>query len=554
MSQVLEKPILLDETGQEIVDKLDDIKDAIGMGGEFTPVMIKVTTPPAKIAYMSGEPLDLAGIVVSLIAANGVHIDVTDQCVFSPANGTPLTNADTNVSISYHWWKDDVTFTTSLAIGVKTLASIAITTPPTQTEYYATDALDLTGIVVVATYDDSSFIDITSRCSFSPADGATLSTSDTVLTATYTEGSITKTATTPLTVIEPIYGVDWDGSSSPIFTRTDLAADFVDPVPYYPNMTDTPSSPFDDIMPWKGMTVVDDADAGKLVKIPKFWYKLDTSSGFKLQISSIAADGFSVSPAHRDRGDGVGERDYVYIGKYHCSSSDYKSVSGVIPKTNTHFSTANTAIQNLGTNIWMQDYATLVSIQMLYLVEFANWDVQRTIGYGCGTGNAAVANGQTDSIPYHTGRTTATGRNYVLYRNIENLWANIMTLVSCARFNISDSKILIKDLPTSPNVTVDSTGVVNVGGNMIKAFKSSSTSGYDWVFYPSDSTTGGSYNTYVCDVDARMGNTSTYPAYGGYYNQGYGMGLFAINAFTGEESYMGAYYSGYRLMKLPANS
>ena len=48
---------------------------------------------------------------------------------------------------------------------------------------------------------------------------------------------------------------------------------------------------------------------GVMVKIPKFWFKWTKSgSTLKLQIADKAADGFSVSPAHMDRGDGKGER------------------------------------------------------------------------------------------------------------------------------------------------------------------------------------------------------------------------------------------------------
>lgn len=77
------------------------------------------------------------------------------------------------------------------------------------------------------------------------------------------------------------------------------------------------------------MTKVTDGN-NTLVKIPKFWVKV-THSPFKVQIADQATDGFQVSPAHRDRGDGVGERDVVYIGRYECNSS-YQSRTGQSPK------------------------------------------------------------------------------------------------------------------------------------------------------------------------------------------------------------------------------
>ena len=47
-----------------------------------------------------------------------------------------------------------------------------------------------------------------------------------------------------------IYGAEWDGSSTTVWTRTDDAVGLPNPNPYYAGMSDTPSSPFDDISPW----------------------------------------------------------------------------------------------------------------------------------------------------------------------------------------------------------------------------------------------------------------------------------------------------------------
>ena len=171
--------------------------------------------------------------------------------------------------------------------GVAGLVGIYITEPPTYTEYTVGDSLDLTGIEVMAVDSDGTSYDVTSQCAFSPDDGDTLTINDTTVTATY-QG---KTATQAITV-EPIhiYGVYWDGTSSPAMTRTDDAADFTDPNPYYANMSGTPSSPFDNLMPWSGMEIVTDSEAGKLVKIPKFWFKWTRSNDtMKLQIDQITA-------------------------------------------------------------------------------------------------------------------------------------------------------------------------------------------------------------------------------------------------------------------------
>ena len=173
---------------------------------------------------------------------------------------------------------------------------------------------------------------------------------------------------------DKIYGVTWDGSATNAWTRTDDAVGFTDPVPQMSDgnggWTDG-SSPFDNIMPWAGMEKVEDADAGTLVAIPKFYFKLDyanpsaTVRGLKIQISRQQFTGSQISPAHMDRGDGAGERDVIYVGRYHCATSTYKSTTGVMPQNNTNRANFRTNIKNLGTGIWPWDYATLLTIQFL---------------------------------------------------------------------------------------------------------------------------------------------------------------------------------------------
>ena len=75
----------------------------------------------------------------------------------------------------------------------RTLESIAVTTPPTRTTYYAGESFDKTGMVVTATYDDLSTQDVTNMCTFS-VDMSTAGNKN--VTITY-KG---KSTTTPITV------------------------------------------------------------------------------------------------------------------------------------------------------------------------------------------------------------------------------------------------------------------------------------------------------------------------------------------------------------------
>lgn len=79
------------------------------------------------------------------------------------------------------------------------LAEINITTAPTKTTYSVGDALDLTAMVVTATYSDESTAVIT-QYTTSPAEGAVLATTDTAVTVSYTEAGVTKTDTQAITV------------------------------------------------------------------------------------------------------------------------------------------------------------------------------------------------------------------------------------------------------------------------------------------------------------------------------------------------------------------
>lgn len=222
-----------------------------------------------------------------------------------------------------------------------------------------------------------------------------------------------------------IYGVEWDWTSggSTKGTRTDAAASFGDPSPAVNNGSG--SSPFDNLMPWSGM-VKETRAGGVEVKEPKYWFKwTKTGKKLKLQIADGYVEGFSVDPVNRDRGDGLGELDYSYIGRYHCASG-YKSTTGAAQQVNITRSQARSGIHNLGANFWQMDFAQFWYVNMLFLVEFADWNGER-IGRGCSTNGSKMNNGQTDAMGYHTGTTAASRDSYgfTQYRNIEGWWDNV---------------------------------------------------------------------------------------------------------------------------------
>lgn len=76
-----------------------------------------------------------------------------------------------------------------------TLNGIYIYSPPSTTSYQSGDALDLTGLLVYATYSDGTEEDVTSECVFTPAEGDPVTDSTGSgyqrVDVTYSEGSIT---------------------------------------------------------------------------------------------------------------------------------------------------------------------------------------------------------------------------------------------------------------------------------------------------------------------------------------------------------------------------
>lgn len=365
----------------------------------------------------------------------------------------------------------------------------------------------------------------------------------------------TSTVDRELVVTKPIiYGAMWDGSNATTWTRTDDSALFANPSPQYSDGNGGwvgGSSPFDDIMPWSGMQIVEDAEAGTLVSIPKFYYKWTRNgNAMKLQISPTAQEGFLTSPAHADRGDGVGERDVVYVGRYHCASG-YKSQTGVNPLANLTRDTFRNGIHGLGTDIWQYDFAMYWTICMLFLVEFADWNSQGVIGGGCSDSGSVQAMGLTDGMTYHTGTTNtvigAENYGHIQYRHIEDLWANVLDW--CDGIYFSGTNVYGINNPSDFSDTANGTliGTRPASSGVPKTFNEPTASGYEYALYPA-TVDGTDYTVRTCD---RCSYTSSGVVLnvGGDYGLLHFYGLFYLGG-----NYSASYrnnYAGSRLMKLP---
>ena len=359
-----------------------------------------------------------------------------------------------------------------------------------------------------------------------------------------------------------IYGVEW-GLTGQTLSRTGAAAQFTNPVPYVNNgmSAEDCGSPFDSLYPWNGM-IRETVDGNEVVKIPKFWYKIEkTSSKLSIQIADAPRTGFNVSPAHRARGS-YPEQDYVYIGRYH-SDSNYKSTSGAIPVTNITRATARTNQAAIGSGYYQLDFSLWVTIWMLYLVEFANWNTQSMIGYNCGNNSSKENTGSTDTMPYHTGTMQTSKTTYgvgVQYRYIEDPWGNVLDWCDGITFgpdensNAGEGIYCFEDFVDYSD-NYNSANAVLVGrranvSNYIQDFDQSNINGFDWVLYSGNGDTGGSQNQVpdYCNFNA----SGVVLRVGGSYFQNAYRGLFYLSGYYAASGQSGGI--GVRLQKIPSTN
>lgn len=167
-----------------------------------------------------GKTLDLStlfssnstGAVTYSITAGDDYASIDGSTLTGVAEGSVTVKAAQAAAGNYNAGEAFATITVNPAL---ILSSIAITTPPTKTVYTEGETFDPTGMVVTATYSDSSTGDVTASCTYTPSTSTALTTSDTEITVSYTENAVEKTTTQAITVNAlPKYTVTFsDGGS-----------------------------------------------------------------------------------------------------------------------------------------------------------------------------------------------------------------------------------------------------------------------------------------------------------------------------------------------------
>ena len=348
------------------------------------------------------------------------------------------------------------------------------------------------------------------------------------------------------------YAVQWHyGLTMPDLSRGGLAASFSDPSPAT-SLAGSGSSPFDNILPWSGMKrycvisgqLVPDTDPSfdeetydTVVYIPEFYYKSEKDTVKQMwtwAVSPTALPGYTKHP-----GSGL------YVGRYHTggSSSGVYSKSGVNPLANTSQTNFRTYSAAKGAGWRMLDLAAWSAIQMLYLVEFANFDSQTMLGTGYNVGSVGAMGG-TDDAAYHTLKASGAHNQY---RWIEDPFSNVRDWID-GFIGSKNSNCFAAANNSYTGTTTD----LNDLGFKLPASNDISGFGYSeyapWAFIPDASTSNSNYTTYVCDQV--YSGTSAYPAFvGGSYSAGAFCGLFCFSAGSAASS-TGAYL-GSRLLYKP---
>lgn len=420
-----------------------------------------------------------------------------------------------------------------------------------------TGELELTGVAigtytVSATYDDavSDTTSVTISDHIATEDSfatLTISASDNT-TITVTDGTVTKTLTyTGTPIVQYVSLGTWDISCTiddTLITRTvsvstytnqniylapptpsvavTRTTDFVNNVStldgdvstlnVYSNMKRCNVADDGTINAYDGdLTYTEDGSNGQvMVKVNKFYYKLDVSQTGDLDgvnirkgrwsISDTPDTGFKLHPAFL-AADGVTELDYFLYGAFDAVGQDsngtystsyntttYKlgSVGGntYAPTNSLTRATARTMATNRGAGWYQAGVKQTMALQMLFAVE-NGFNSQLSVGYGIVGASAASKTGIT--IGSTTSGTKDNQTTPVNWRGIENLWGNIFDWIDGLNVNgripyFCNTYTFVDD--TSTGYTQISFSLPS--SNYITAFGYDSTN--DWVLLPSESS------------------------------------------------------------------
>lgn len=364
-----------------------------------------------------------------------------------------------------------------------------------------------------------------------------------------------------------VFGVSWDSSNpSTALTRLTKANDpnklvtvdiTTEPVPAVG--AGSGSSPFDSYMPWMGMEEYNIINtSGKvlnkkgesgftrtnisvpvMVKIPEFYYKIEKSGSiFRYYVADGPVDGLSLHPGSGDN----------YLARYEAGEASsgtlgfiLASYSGTTPSVSKTRSTFRDYARNMASGFQLRDIAAWCAYDLLYLVEYADWEGQKKIAQGLVNNPSVNKTGLTDAMVYHTGRANSSDNSAVQYRWIENPWGNVREWVDGINFQNRTAYICTDPTKYADDTTANytSTGVtLSSTTGWIKGLGLSTD--FPWAYLPNEP--GGSSTTYIPDYMYSGGGWRVLNV-GGSYSKRLNGGQFyfdASNTSSDKNSDLGA--------------
>ena len=271
-------------------------------------------------------------------------------------------------------------------------------------------------------------------------------------------------------------------------------------------------------------SVLDGTDGNVMVEIPKFYYRYTVDgTRKKAEISEYPRTGFSVHPAFIKAGVEVPFRYYRAYEGYN-NGGTLISRSGVTPTRSFTISTGRTLARANGSGWELTDWNLLHAVQLLYFIEYANFNAQSTIGNGNSTGgDYDVSTGLSNSI----GNGTSGNDNWMSYRGIENWYGDIWEFID--GINVQDRLVYVNDDHTTFASDVFTGDYISTGIILPTA----SSSYVKDINFSSDgflgTAVGGSSTTYISDgLWSDTGNRII--IFGGFAGNGALGGAFCLDA------------------------
>ena len=442
-------------------------------------------------------------------------------------------------------------------------SGITVSTPPDKTTYKEGAALELAGMTIMATYQNGDTEDITSQCTFSPAEGAALTAKDLSINVSWNwKGKGVYKTSYNITILPStinVYTVQIDQSNSNPETCCTYADDAA-------GMTKG-SSEWDTIFGYRPCIMKDGVVVGYLNPDNFAQYEDGSAApieeeGYDVMIEfprrglniSTSGDIVTISLTNETDSENFGyyahkrgstSKNYFYYGAYaaYISSSKVYSSSGKTPTRSTSLTNFISYAQSRGSGYEIIGFYQWTYILALYVLKYGNLNSQAALGQGYTGGSSAQTTGVCNTKGMNYGNTSSSTDRVKLF-GIEDMWGNIwqwMCGLYCAgntcytttnNFGTNTSSSYWENTSISTPTYGTDGYITKIQGTTLGGFIPQGFSGSSTTYF---SDYGRLYSGY-------------FPYVGGRWNNGTGAGVFYCRVDgSASDSYS---YIGSRLMYL----